>query len=65
MKKSSGDNVKERTCLKCGKKFKSKSVGNRICFTCDKTNERINTTASYSTTGEGGRVIRKPIGGEK
>jgi hypothetical protein len=29
-----------RTCLKCGKKFLSEGVGNRICNACDKKPSR-------------------------
>ena len=33
--------MKERLCLKCGKKFLSKRPSNRICEKCSLINQRI------------------------
>ncbi len=38
---------KKRLCLKCGKKFPSKGLYNRICERCSLLNERM-ATGTYS-----------------
>ncbi len=38
---------KKRLCLKCGKKFTSKGLYNRICERCSLLNERM-ATGTYS-----------------
>jgi hypothetical protein len=38
---------KKRLCLKCGKKFPSKGLYNRICDRCSLLNERM-ATGTYS-----------------
>jgi hypothetical protein len=38
---------KKRLCLKCGKKFSSKGLYNRICERCSLLNERM-ATGTYS-----------------
>ncbi len=38
---------KKRLCLKCGKKFTSKGLYNRICERCGLLNERM-ATSTYS-----------------
>ena len=36
--------VKQRTCLKCGKSFDSTGPGNRICRRCQQVNDRLPIT---------------------
>lgn len=36
--------VKQRTCLKCGKSFESTGPGNRICRRCQQVNDRLPIT---------------------
>ncbi len=47
---------KKRLCLKCGKKFTSKGLYNRICERCGLLNERM-ATSTYSV---GNTTSNKP-----
>ncbi len=47
---------KKRLCLKCGKKFTSKGLYNRICERCSLLNERV-ATSIYSV---GNTTSNKP-----
>ena len=47
---------KKRLCLKCGKKFTSKGLYNRICERCSLLNERM-ATGTYSV---GNTTSNKP-----
>ena len=36
--------IKKRKCLKCGKQFESKGVGNRVCLKCSLSNLRYSSS---------------------
>ena len=36
--------IKKRKCLKCGKSFASKGVGNRLCLRCSLINRRYSSS---------------------
>ncbi len=42
------DVAKVRTCLKCGREFKSRGSGNRICWRCSEKNEGLSLSKVYS-----------------
>lgn len=36
------EDIKQRKCLKCQQQFPSKSIGNRICYSCKSGNNEDN-----------------------
>lgn len=43
--------TKKRECLKCGKRFKSTGIGNRICQTCSVVNEKTRGPQAVPSPG--------------
>jgi tRNA(Ile2) C34 agmatinyltransferase TiaS len=62
-------NAKQRTCLKCGRRFESTGPGNRICKRCTRINARIVITEEQLQKERGvkrrnGEVISDPMPAE-
>ena len=43
-----GTNLKQRSCLRCRKKFRSLNTGHRICANCKRINAKVSSLGVYS-----------------
>ena len=42
-----GTNLKQRSCLRCSKKFRSLNNGHRVCANCKRVNAKVSSLHSY------------------
>jgi hypothetical protein len=43
-----GTNLKQRSCLRCRKKFRSLNTGHRVCANCKRINAKVSSLGAYS-----------------